>query len=257
MVGVSTKDQRLLAGGAVDVTFTPATGGGNAVNAKANYLSLPGMPPVDGEARLGRPSEGTGVYATQVTLPTAGVWEIVVKPQGTLSTKTARTAVEVLPTNQIPAVGQPAPRTENLTLQTPGVDQKWLDSLASADAPADPLLHSTVIAEAIAAKRGVVIVVSTPANCVCRFCGPVTEVVRARAERDQTRADISYVHLEVWREFEKSVVNKAAAEWILAGGAEGREPWVFVIDKTGNVSARFDNVVNEADLDAAIAAVLT
>ncbi len=259
MVGVSTKDQRILAGGSVTFTLKP-TGGSDAnvkpVVAEATFLSVPGMPTVTGDARIGRPSQGVGVYAATVTLATAGVWTIDVKPTGSRATRTSQTAVEVIASPQVPAVGQRAPLTKNLTLSTPGVEQKWLDSGASAESPADPLLHSTVIADAIAAKRPLVIVVSTPAFCVSRFCGPVTELVRTRAEKMASDPNApAFVHLEVWREFEKSVVNKGAAEWILANGAQGREPWIFVVGRDGRITARFDNVIDEVALDAAIAAL--
>jgi hypothetical protein len=257
MVGVSTKDQRVLAGGTVTFTLSPA--GESDATAKpiaveASFLGLPGMPVVSGDARLGRPSQGIGVYATNVTIPAAGFWTIDVTPKGPLAKSTSQTAVEVLAKAQVPAVGDPAPLTKNLTLASPGVQQQWLDSSATAEAPADPLLHSTVIADAIAAKRPLVVVVSTPAYCVSRFCGPVTELIRARAEK-AVGTDTAFVHLEVWREFEKSVANKGAAEWILANSAEGREPWVFVVGRDGRVTARFDNVIDELSLDAAIAAV--
>jgi hypothetical protein len=254
MVGLSTKDQRVLAGGSVTFSLTPAEADKSAkpLVVDAPFLGLPGMPAVSGDARIGRPSTGIGVYSTNVTIPTPGFWTIDVL--GAADRKLAQTAVEVLEKPQIPAVGELAPLTENLTLASPGVQQKWLDSSASPEAPADPLLHSTVIADAIAAKRPLVIVVSTPAYCVSRFCGPVTELIRMRAEQ-AGGSDLAFVHLEVWREFEKTVVNKAAAEWILANGAEGREPWVFVVGRDGRITARFDNVIDESSLDAAIAAV--
>jgi hypothetical protein len=253
MVGLSTKDQRVLAGGSVTFSLTPADSGKpiKPLVIDAPFLGLPGMPVVSGEARIGRPSAGIGVYAASVNVPTAGFWTIDV---ASADRKLAQTAFEVLAKPQVPAVGDPAPLTKNLTLASPGVQQQWLDSTASAESPADPLLHSTVIADAIAAKRPLVIVISTPAYCVSRFCGPVTELVRTRAEK-AIGTDLAFVHLEVWREFEKTVVNKGAADWILTNGAEGREPWVFVVGRDGRIAARFDNVIDEPSLDAAIAAV--
>jgi hypothetical protein len=253
MVGLSTKDQRVLAGGSVTFSLTPldADKSTKPLVVDAPFLGLPGMPVVSGDARIGRPSAGIGVYATNVAIPTAGFWTIDVASS---NKKLAQTAVEVLVKPQVPAVGEPAPLTNNLTLASPGVQQQWLDSTASAESPADPLLHSTVIADAIAAKRPLVIVVSTPAYCVSRFCGPVTELIRTRAEK-AIGTDLAFVHLEVYREFEKTVVNKGASEWILANGAPGNEPWVFVVGRDGRIAARFDNVIDEPSLDADIAAV--
>jgi hypothetical protein len=255
MVGLTTKDQRVLAGGSVRFSITPANADANTEKTAkplvvdAAFLGLPGMPVVSGAARIGRPSAGIGVYAANVNIPTAGFWTIDVASSD--KKKLAQTAVEVLAKPQVPAVGEPAPLTKNLTLASPGVQQQWLDSTATAESPADPLLHSTVIADAIAAKRPMVIVISTPAYCVSRFCGPVTELIRTRAEK-AVGTDLAFVHLEVWREFEKTVVNKGAAEWILTNGAQGNEPWVFVVGRNGRIAARFDNVIDEPSLSAAI-----
>ena len=63
---------------------------------------------------------------------------------------------------------------------------------------------------------------------------------------------MSFVHLEVFANATENVVNKWAAEWILGDG-EGREPWVFLVGRDGNVAARFDNVMTKGEFDAALA----
>ena len=63
------------------------------------------------------------------------------------------------------------------------------------------------------------------------------------------------MHLEVWDDYEESVVTKSAAEWIFPDGPEGgggNEPWVFLIDSNGVITQRWDNVTNEAQLRAAL-----
>lgn len=68
------------------------------------------------------------------------------------------------------------------------------------------------LADATAAERPVMVVVSTPVFCVSRFCGPITDAVQKLARRYGDRMD--FVHLEVWRDFEAQELNEAAAEWI-------------------------------------------
>ena len=69
---------------------------------------------------------------------------------------------------------------------------------------------------------------------------------------------MAFVHLEVWKDFDKKVINEAAAEWIQPKGGLGdtQEPWVFVVGSDGIVKQRFDNVANDAELEAAVKAVL-
>lgn len=64
---------------------------------------------------------------------------------------------------------------------------------------------------------------------------------------------MAFVHLEVWKNFDKSEVNKAAAEWIYPPGTKDpREPWVFVIGRDGRIAHRFDNVATDAELQQAV-----
>ena len=68
---------------------------------------------------------------------------------------------------------------------------------------------------------------------------------------------MSFIHLEVWQDFETNTVNPAAAEWIVpTPDTDAREPWVFVIDSDGIISHRFDNVATDAELLAATEEVL-
>ncbi len=255
MVGLSTTDGRVLAGGDVNFEISPATGKAQPIKAVAHYISVPGLPAVAGAPRIGRPSQGTGVYAAAgVNVPKVGFWTIRLTLPGPLAKQHPEAAFEARAKAQVPAVGSDAPRTQNLTLASPGVQPEWLDSSSSANTPPDRSLHSTVIADALTAHRPIVVVVSTPAFCTSRFCGPTTEIVRELAAADSGHR-VDYVHLEVWRDFEKRVVNTAAAEWIVADGSDGREPWIFLVNSRGKIVSRFDNVAPTDELTAAVAAL--
>ena len=65
---------------------------------------------------------------------------------------------------------------------------------------------------------------------------------------------MAFVHIEVWNDFSSSAINREAAEWIKRPDREIQEPWVFVIGRDGRIIDRFDNVVSDADLKAAILA---
>ncbi|MBA2280043.1 MAG: hypothetical protein H0W25_02270 [Acidimicrobiia bacterium] len=155
----------------------------------------------------------------------------------------------------MPAIRDPAPRTTNALPGDPATPSVVIDLRAQGDELIpDPELHATTIAAALDQHRPVTVVISTPTYCTSRFCGPVTDTVSGLAGRYADRMD--FVHLEVWGDFENQQVNPAAAGWIERGDG-GNEPWVFVVDADGIISHRFDNVANQAALDAAIEELLT
>jgi hypothetical protein len=53
----------------------------------------------------------------------------------------------------------------------------------------------------------------------------------------------------IWKDFEKKELNQAAAEWLTWNGAEGNEPWVFLIGRDGRIVARWDNVATRDEID--------
>ena len=95
-------------------------------------------------------------------------------------------------------------------------------------------------------------VFATPVYCTSRFCGPVTDMVQELARAYADRA--SFVHVEIWQDFEKQVLTKAAAEWLLRNN-DLNEPWVFVIGADGRITARFDNVVTRDEVEPLLRAL--
>ena len=148
--------------------------------------------------------------------------------------------------HQIPAVGDQALATDNLTLVSSDVPAAAVDSRAATEGTPDPELHQSTIAAALAAHRPIVAVFATPVYCVSRFCGPVTDMVAALAHDYADRA--TFVHIEIWRDFDKHILNKAAADWLYRND-DLNEPWVFVIGADGRIVARFDNVATRDELE--------
>jgi hypothetical protein len=268
IVGLFSADRtQLVAHGTVGLSFAYLGEGDGATTAPggrpgpvvAAFLPIPGQE-VDRGAdgpRLVSGSEATGVYGTpRVGFDRPGFWEVIVTASIEGRDETTTAAFQVLEDSAIPAVGDPAPRTVQWLVDAPGVDPEAIDSRAGADRPVpDPGLHDVTVAEAIAAGVPLMVVVSTPTFCVSRFCGPITDSVEALAlDHDD---EMTFVHLEVWQNFQADVVNPAAAEWIApTSDTDGAEPWVFVVDSDGIVTHRFDNVATDAELRAAVAEVL-
>ena len=150
----------------------------------------------------------------------------------------------------MPFVGDAAPASENLTMASTDAPRAAIDSRGGSGEIPDPELHSTTVAAALAAKRPVVVTVSTPVYCTSRFCGPVTDMVQELSHTYGDRA--SFVHIEVFRDFQANpqVFNRSAIEWIYpAGVGDINEPWVFVVGADGKVVARLDNVATKGELE--------
>ena len=268
IVGVQSADQQILAFGTVPVRFTylgtkdaPVKEPVAGPPVTATYLPIPGTPdsPVGVIApQLVSGAQARGVYAASVGFEKAGFWraEVTVAAGGEEQSGTG--AFAVVDQHVVPGVGQAAPRSQNLTMGSPpDVPRGGIDSRAGSDGTQpipDPELHQTTVAAALDAGRPVVVVIATPVYCVSRFCGPVTDMVQELSHAYGDRA--TFVHIEVWRDFQNSVVNQAAADWIFRDQSAGlNEPWVFVVGGDGVITARFDNVATKAELEPLLQAL--
>lgn len=224
----------------------------------AAFLPIPGTEQVSGDQPTFDPPDGVrGVYATTpIRFPTPGVWEVFVDATVDEQVLTTSTLFEVYPTSVVPGPGDPAARTVQPLPGDPTVEPEAIDSrLGFGEELPDPGLHRTTIADALDAGRPLMVVVSTPVFCVSRFCGPITdELARLEAEYGDR---VAFVHLEVWKDFEGGVLNQAAVDWVAPQGPErAAEPWVFLVDSTGAITSRWDNVASVQELTAALDAIV-
>lgn len=257
IVGLSlftASGQLAVTGGSVDLAFSflgegQATGSEPYSDATATFLPIPGSTgPFEEQPVAGSASSGRGVYAVEeFEFDRSGFWEVEVsadvRERGTM---TATGAFEVLPEPLVPAVGDPAPRSESLTLDTKDAPEEAIDSRAVTGGIPDPELHDTTVADAIRAGHPALVVIATPVYCVSKFCGPVTDMVQELAADYEDRAE--FIHIEVWRDFQGKVVNKGAADWILREDTL-QEPWVFLVGADGRVAARWDNVATRQEIE--------
>ena len=262
MVGITTKDGRVLHGGSVRfvIRSVEAVDDRGAIIVDAPFLAVPRSATPPPTATIGGASDGIGVYSADgVVIPKPGFWTIRIEVEGKRP-QTLETAVEVIASARVPGVGEKAPLTDNPIAANSSMPIEAIDSRSGAAGLgaelADPLLHRESVKAILTAKRPCVVIVSTPTFCSSKFCGPLTDVVNDLAqEASDAGRDTGFVHLEVWRSFERLEVNKFAADWILPRKAAGNEPWVFVIDRTGTITHRWDNLVTESDLRQAAASV--
>lgn len=254
-LGVFKSDDQgveLLSFGTVSFSFS-FLGDGSAApvagpTATGTYLGAFGTPQ-DGPAQtFSPPSEARGVYQAEgVTFDQPGVWQVdtTLEVPGTGS-QTLSSQFPVAAKPSLPAPGERALRTDNLTMNSTGVPASAIDSRAlDGAAVPDPELHATTIAAGIAAHRPVLVIFATPTYCQSQFCGPEVDGVQALAAAYGDKAE--FIHVEIWRNFNKSVINKAAADWLLRDN-DLTEPWLYLIDADGIIVDRWGPLFDEAEV---------
>ena len=185
-----------------------------------------------------------GVYVSQVTFDQAGKWGIQAVFRAADGREGAvQTAFDVVAQTASPMIGQPAPRSRNLTARD-------VTDLSQIDSAAEPVaaLHQTTVADAIAAGRPGLVAFATPGYCETLFCGPVYDVVAKLLPKYGDKAAL--IHIEVYKDPVKQIPAEAFLEWKLVS-----EPVVFVFDRAGTITAKFEGPVGLAELDAALAQV--
>ena len=254
IAGLLTPDQLFVSFGTVDIEFfymgTKENEGTaqEGPTATATFLPVEDSPDATSEQpQATTATEGRGVYAAEVVFDRAGYWAAQVTadlPDGPL---TGQAIFEVLDDNVYPAVGEKAPRTDNLTVDSDDAPREAVDSRARDGEPVpDPELHRMTIAESIARGEPALVVFATPVYCVSRFCGPITDMA-ADLQKDYGNR-VNVIHVEIWRDFQNTVVNKGAAEWVFRN-QDLTEPWIYLIDDKGKIAARWDNVAARQEIE--------
>ena len=188
------------------------------------------------------------MVAAEVPLPAAGAWTAVVTMKVAGKTVAASNQFSVLPKEATPTIGAAAPAARTPTLKDVGGDGTKI----STAQPLDTTLLNDSIPDLLAAKRPFVVAFATPRFCTSRICGPIVDIVK-NVQRDLQGTEMAFVHAEIFTDLDPS---KGAAPWVLAW-ALPTEPWVFVVDARGVITAKFEGAVTQSELEAATRAALT
>ncbi len=192
--------------------------------------------------------DDVGVYSTTVTFDKAGNWgvEINVDSQKPKLKGTQRISFNVIEKGITPAIGSPAPKTRNATL----ADATDITKIDSSSSPM-PELHRTTIADAIAAGKPALVLFAVPGYCDSRFCGPEYEIMKKLYGSYEGKA--AMIHVEFYKDpgSPQRVPVDAVREWNLQ-----TEPWFFVIDARGIISAKFEGPTTLKELDDALKKVV-
>lgn len=180
-----------------------------------------------------------GLYRSQVAFGAAGVWSVSVLPE--TGPALPPTLFQVSDQTFAPNVGHVAPIADIDTMLTRPLNEITTDQNPDED------FYQLTLEEAFTSGRQTVVVFSTPAFCQTAACGPTLDIVKAAKPQ---HPDVNFVHVEIYEGFHEpgfapstETLTPAVVEWNLPS-----EPWVFVVDEDGVVTARFEGSLVPDDL---------
>jgi hypothetical protein len=196
--------------------------------------------------------EVRGIYVlTGIPFTEAGIWEahLTVSGSNVSGTERAVLTFQVLEQSTTFAIGDTPPASLNPTAK----DVSALEEITTLE-PIVPGLYDLTVAEALKGSKPFVVIFSTPAFCVTLMCGPVLDVAVQVYEVYGDR--VEFIHIEPWdlptiRNEGRLVPTDITTEWRLP-----TEPWTFVVGTDNRISARWESLVTEEELSAALDAAL-
>ena len=215
-----------------------------------------------------------GVHVASIDFDMSGMWGL--EATGTVNGSELEgqdITFSVRDNPESPAIGAPAPRSVQPVL-------KDVADIRELDTSADPIpeMHDKTIAEAVTSGKPTAIAFATPAFCTSQLCGPAKEIFDAMFQA--YGGQLNFVHVEPY-ELEQARAGTALCPIAImnvayaASPSEGcpavppdqlppadqswnlsTEPWVFVVDKDGNLAAKFESAFSEQELEDALKSVL-
>ena len=198
------------------------------------------------------PAGPGGVFTAKVDFSRPGTWLAEIVPtDGEAAGSMARLSFLVKEQSATPAIGSPAPKSNNRT----SADVPSLEELTS-DTDPDPELYQMTVAQALQTGQPLLVTFATPAFCTSATCGPQVDVVKALKETYKGR--INAIHVEVYEnpheimgDFSNARLSPEIEEWGLP-----TEPWTFIVDGQGRVVAKFEAFSSYEEMDEVLARVM-
>lgn len=221
--------------------------------------------------RIGGPVEAVAVrppgldavsYVATLPIPAPGMWRLEVVAPLAGGTRVGSTTLDALDPGATAALGAPAPgiRTPTLT------DVGGIARAVTTDPAPDLRLSQTSTTDALAAGRPFALIVDSTRFKVSPACGRA--IVMARYLLDRWR-DVAFIHLEPYTysvvadtavlkgTLQDPILTDPAAAWGVGGDPWGPRsmPWVFVVDGSGTVRAKYQGVMGTDDVDVILALI--
>jgi hypothetical protein len=184
------------------------------------------------------------IYAVRVPIPHPGTYAILSLTRTASGLLGAPGEIAVAASSPIPDVGQRPPSIQTDTLATVHGNLALLTTRIPPEQ-----MHSVSFSD-VAGKRPVALLFSTPELCTSRICGPVTDVAVALQHEFGDR--IAFIHEEVY-------VNNQPSRGLrpqLEAFHLRTEPWLFIINRQGIITARLEGAFGLNEVRQALEAVL-
>ena len=202
--------------------------------------------PFRSETAASESSPFAAVYETSVPLAKAGMYDVLAVSKVGGQDVAAGTQVKVIKpsADEIPEVGDLAPRVDTETLASAGGDIKKIDTRRPADS-----MHDVSFAEVVG-KKPAILLFATPQLCQSRVCGPVVDIAE---QLKKTYGDrVTFIHQEVYKD---NKVEKGLRQPLKTFNLQ-TEPWLFAVNQDGEITARLEGSFGFDAINAAIKSAL-
>ena len=221
--------------------------------------------------RIGGPVEAVPVrppgieavsYVATLPIPAPGAWRLEVVAPLISGARVGSAALDALDPGTTAALGAPAPGIRTPTL----ADVGGVARAVTTDPAPDLRLSQTSTADALAAGQPFALIVDSTRFKVSPACGRA--IIMARYLLDRWR-EVAFIHLEPYAysvvadtavlkgTLQDPILTEPAAAWGVGGDPWGPRsmPWVFVVDGSGTVRAKYQGVMGTDDVDVILALI--
>jgi hypothetical protein len=180
-------------------------------------------------------------YPIFTTVEAAGVYRVATEVGG----RTVESAFTAL----APGAGfVPGPGEPMFSVATPTVDDaRGVDPICTDNPPCP--LHDVSLDAALAEGRPVALLVATPAFCRTAVCGPVVTLLAE--QRAAYGGRVALIHAEVYT---RASLESPPTDAVVASRLRF-EPCLFLVDGTGTIRRRLDNIFDRTEVEDGLAAI--
>jgi hypothetical protein len=188
----------------------------------------------------------SAIYAAHVPFRKPGKYDVLVATTqaGKLTATATQIHVTTPAADPIPEVGERPPRVQTDTLASAKGDVSKIDTRQPPDD-----MHKVSFADVLGHKP-VALLFATPQLCQSRVCGPVTDVEEQMKARYGDRMD--FIHQEVYVD---NNPQKGLRPPLNAFHLRS-EPWLFVVNRDGRITARLEGSIGVRAFEQAIQTAL-
>jgi hypothetical protein len=211
----------------------------------ARIESLATKPPFQGDTTTENPDVASVTYSSQIKFPSEGQYVpvVLIKENGGWAEKTLG-IIHVGEFEKIPRPGEKAPLIQTPTAKSVDGDVAKLSTRVPPDT------QNKVDYAEVLGKEPILLLFATPKFCQSRVCGPVVDVAQQAQHEFEGKAN--FIHMEIYNENEPANgVRPQVRRFHLP-----TEPWLFAINRKGEVSATIEGGFGTELMDKTVEKVI-